>query len=227
MQELGFQACCLRCDAPDDAGLRRCNGCIQHHRSIRETVAASPPDHPLYQLAKEIMVMAAAPHRHDHDEVHGDALVEQQRLAAALVGPVARRTEEDVALVFEEQRATKKANVLRDVANQNPWRERAPEAEEAKKISEDTWLSGEGVDPANYGSRTVPSKPIQQVDRRDRPGEDTALTDRVHASAAEGGDDDVAEIFRELEFKARQQRRADLKSALDDVKDLVDDDLDF
>ncbi len=227
MQELGFQACCLRCDAPDDAGLRRCNGCIQHHRSIRETVAASPPDHPLYQLAKEIMAMAAAPHRHDHDEVHGDALVEQQRLAAALVGPVARRTEEDVALVFEEQRATKKANVLRDVANQNPWRERAPEAEEAKKISEDTWLSGESVDPANYGSRTVPSKPIQQVDRSDRPGEDTALTDRVHASAAEGGDDDVAEIFRELEFKARQQRRADLKSALDDVKDLVDDDLDF
>ena len=227
MQALGFQACCLRCDAPNDPGLQRCTGCIQHHRSIRETVAASPPDHPLFQLAKELMTMAAAPHRYDHDEVHGDTLVEQQRLAAELVGPVTQRTEQDVALVFEEQRAAKKGNVLRDVANQNPWKERPLQAEEAKRISEDVWVGEAGVDAANYGSRTVPSKPIQPVDRSDRPGEDTALTDRVHASAAEQGGDDAAEIFRELEFKARQQHRAKLKSALDDVKNLVDDDLDF
>ena len=97
MQELGFQACCLRCDAPDQPGVSRCGPCIQHHRAVRETLAAAPPDDPLYQLAKEIMAMAADPHRYDHDEVHGDSLIEQQRLAAALVGAPAPRTSDDIA----------------------------------------------------------------------------------------------------------------------------------
>ena len=81
MQELGFQACCLRCDAPDEAGVSRCSTCIQHHRSVRETIAAAPPDEPLYQLARELMAMASEPHRYDHDEVHGSSLMEQQRLS--------------------------------------------------------------------------------------------------------------------------------------------------
>ena len=62
---------------------------------MRETLAAAPPDDPLYQLAKEIMAMAADPHRYDHDEVHGNSLIEQQRLAAALVGAPAPRTTDD------------------------------------------------------------------------------------------------------------------------------------
>ena len=92
MQELGFQACCLRCDAPDEAGTSRCSPCIQHHRSIREVIAAAPADDPLYQLAKELMAMAAEPHRYDHDEVHGASLLQQQRLAAALVDAPALRS---------------------------------------------------------------------------------------------------------------------------------------
>lgn len=227
MQELGFQACCLRCDAPDDAGLKRCSTCIQHHRTVRETIAAAPPDDPLFQLAKELMAMAAAPHRHDHDEVHGEALLEQQRLAAQLLGPAPQRTGADVALVFEEQRLAGKANVLRDVANKNPWKDRPPEADDAKILGEQTWTADNHVDQ-HYGARTVPSKPIQSVDRSDRLGEDTTLTDRVHAAASQTNKDEVAaEIFEELEFKERQQRRAALKSAMDDVKKMVDDDLDF
>ena len=228
MQELGFQACCLRCDAPDEVGLERCSSCIQHHRSVRETIASAPPDDPLFQLAKEIMAMAAAPHRYDHDEVHGEVLIEQQRLAGSLSGPKRQRTEDDVVRVFDEQRASKKVNVLRDVGNQNPWKDGAPSADIASAISQETWsLEGQDVDP-HYGARTVPSKPIQPVDRSERTGEDTTLTDRVHAAVSSSGlDEKAAEIFEELEFKERQKKRAELDSAMKDIKDLVDDDLDF
>ena len=159
MQELGFQACCLRCDAPDQPGVSRCGPCIQHHRAVRETLAAAPPDDPLYQLAKEIMAMAADPHRYDHDEVHGDSLIEQQRLAAALVGAPAPRTSDDISAVFEVQRSTAKANMLRDVGNQNPWRDAPMQAADAKKVAEETWLLNPDVDQ-HYGARTIPSKPI-------------------------------------------------------------------
>ena len=37
----------------------------------------------------------------------------------------------------------------------------------------------------------------------------------------------VAEIFEEIEFKRRQSERNELKTALKDIKKLVDDDLEF
>ena len=227
MQELGFQACCLRCDAPDQPGVSRCGPCIQHHRAVRETLAAAPPDDPLYQLAKEIMAMAADPHRYDHDEVHGDSLIEQQRLAAALVGAPAPRTSDDISAVFEVQRSTAKANMLRDVGNQNPWRDAPMQAADAKKVAEETWLLNPDVDQ-HYGARTIPSKPIAKVDRSERIGEDTTLTDRVHAAASQAGMDEAsAKIFEDLDFKQRQRRRQKMKDAMKDVKELVDDDLEF
>ena len=227
MQELGFQACCLRCDAPDEAGVARCSVCIQHHRNVRETIASAPPDDPLYQLAKEIMAMAAEPHRYDHDEVHGQSLIEQQRLAGQLVGTPIKRTEHDVAMVFQAQREVEKSNALRDIGNQNPWKDAPLEAKDANEMAVETWQ----VEPAqhqHYGARTIPSKPIEKVDRSERIGEDTTLTDRVHAAAGQGGmEDDVAKIFEDIEFKQRQSKREDLKSAMKEVKDLVDDDLEF
>lgn len=227
MQALGFQACCLRCDAADSPGLQRCTPCIEHHRSVRETIAAAPPDDPLFQLARELMTLAAAPHRHDHDEVHGPALIEQQRLAAALLGPSAQRTPEDVFSVFEAQRQTEKANVLRDIGNQNDWKNDPLPAREARTMGETTWLDPkEGAE--HYGARTVPSKPINRVDRSERLGEDTALTDRVHAAVQPAmEDDESAKIFEELDFKERQRQRSKLQSAMKDIKDLVDDDLEF
>jgi hypothetical protein len=227
MQELGFQACCLRCDAPDVSGVARCSPCIQHHRNVREVLASAPPDDPLYQLAKEIMAMAAEPHRYDHDEVHGRALVEQQRLAGGLVGQRTKPNEADVAAVFQQQREREKRNVLRDIANQNPWKERPMAASEAHEMANEV-LSGEGGYDPNYGARTVPSKPIENVDRTERAGEDTKLTDRVHAAASTHNlDEEVAEIFEDIEFKQRQSQRESLKAAMDEVKKLVDDDLEF
>ena len=84
------------------------------------------------------------------------------------------------------------------------------------------------ADDANYGARTVPSVPIQPVNREERLGEDTTLTDRVQAAAQTSSmDDEVAEIFEEIEFKRRQSERKELKSTLSDIKKLVDDDLEF
>ena len=45
---------------------------------------------PALPLVKELMAMAAEPHRYDHDEVHGASLLEQQRLAGALVSAPAK-----------------------------------------------------------------------------------------------------------------------------------------
>ena len=227
MQELGFQACCLRCDAADVPGLARCTACIQHHRSVREALASAPPDDPLFQLAKEVMAMAASPQRYIHDETHGESLMEQQRLAGALVPERPKPTEEDVFSSFEAQRKMPKANVLRDIGNQNPWSKSGIEANDAKELGETTWVVGSSVD-VSYGARTVPNKPIQSVDRSDRLGEDTALTDRVHAAATTVEPDaEAAKIFEELAFKERQEERKKLKSAMDDIKKLVDDDFEF
>ena len=171
------------------------------------------------------MAMAADPHRYDHDEVHGDSLIEQQRLAAALVGAPAPRTSDDIN-GFEEQRSTAKANMLRDVGNQNPWRDAPMQAADAKKVAEETWLLNPDVDE-HYGARTIPSKPIAKVDRSERIGEDTTLTDRVHAASQAGMDEASAKIFEDLDFKQRQHRRQKMKDAMKDVKELVDDDLEF
>ncbi|MDA7492081.1 hypothetical protein N8392_00905 [Candidatus Poseidonia sp.] len=228
MQELGFQACCLWCDAPDAGSETRCGSCIRHHRNVRERLGALPGDDPLGQLAKEIMAMGAAPHQHDHDEVHGAVLREQQRRAGALGAKTTAPTGEDIAALFSQQRSTKKANVLRDVGNQNDPNQQPPTPTAAQKIGE-TVLP---VDPSlveQYGARTVPSQPIAPVNRDERPGEDTALTDRVHAASMTDSTlgDETAEIFEAIEFQQRQQQRKELKRALSDVRSLVDDDLDF
>ena len=35
MKSLGFQGCCLRCDAEDIPGLKRCNNCIEAHKKVK------------------------------------------------------------------------------------------------------------------------------------------------------------------------------------------------
>ena len=79
-----------------------------------------------------------------------------------------------------------------------------------------------------YGSRTVPSQEIKQVDRRDRIGEDTELTDRLEAAtkAQSAPEEKIAEV-EERTFEERQKNREVWKKTLSDVKELLDDDLDL
>ena len=219
MKEMGFQACCLRCDAEDIAATTRCKKCISRHAEIRDELAKISHDDPFSQFAKELLIMAAEPHRHDHDEIHGPALLEQQRLAAALSAPVQQQTLDDVVSVFDNQKKLRKRNVLRDVANQNEWIERPPTLEQREEILE---VFG-GEDHSDYGARTIPSKAIAKVDRSERIGEDVALTDRLEAAknAQEAPIQSKDTVEKEI-FKELQNQRKEWKSVLSEVDKLLD-----
>jgi hypothetical protein len=229
MKELGLQACCLRCDEADVGGSQRCKGCISHHRNVRELIAASASEDELFQFAKELVAMAASPHRHDHDEIHGEVLLEQQRLAAALITATPLPTSEEVGDLFASQRNNEKSNIIRDVANQNPWKDDAPEVDVATKIGQEAWSDAEAeASIAHHGARTIPSKPIAKVDRSDRLGEDLQLSDRIHAAAdAQNVPEELADDVEAIGFEARQRARKVLKDAISDLDEILDDDLDF
>ena len=229
MKELGLQACCLRCDEADVGGSQRCKGCISHHRNVRELIAASTAEDELFQFAKELVAMAASPHRHDHDEIHGEALLEQQRLAAALITATPLPTSEEVGDLFASQRNNEKSNIIRDVANQNPWKDDAPEVDVATKIGQEAWSDAEAeASIAHHGARTIPSKPIAKVDRSDRLGEDLQLSDRIHAAAdAQNVPEELADDVEAIGFEARQRARKDLKDAISNLDEILDDDLDL
>ena len=214
MKEMGFQACCLLCDAPDEDSAARCKSCIAHHREVRDVLAKAPADSSLHQFAKEILMMAAAPHRHDHDDVHGQALTNQQHLAAALTERKPMPSNEDIVEVFERQRA-KKEKVEAQLAEQ-----------EIEKINQAMYVDQTQLE--QYGSRTVPSQDIAQVDRSDRIGEDTELTDRLEAATeAQSAPKELVEVIEEKVFEERQKNRKAWKSTLSGVKELLDDALDL
>jgi hypothetical protein len=192
-------------------------------------LAAAPPEDQLFQFAKELVAMAASPHRHDHDEFHGPVLIEQQRLAAALTATVPLPSSEEVGELFASQRSSEKPNLLRDVANQNPWKDSAPEAGVATKAGRDAWSDSEAeASLANHGARTIPSKPIAKVDRSDRVGEDLELTDRLHAAVdAQDVPKEMVEEVELLGFETRQKARKELKDAISDLDEILDDDLDI
>ncbi|MEJ6563119.1 MAG: hypothetical protein QNL85_05375 [Euryarchaeota archaeon] len=220
MKEMGFQACCLLCDAPDNAAEKRCKSCIRHHRGVRDEIAKAPSDDSLYQFAKEILMMAAAPHRHDHDDVHGPALAHQQRLAAALGERQPMPSSEEIVEVFERQRALKTEGFGAQESEGTASSKVIDEGNAAMYVDQ--------VQLEQYGSRTVPSRSIDRVDRTDRVGEDTELTDRLEAATeAKSAPEELVEIVEEIVFEERRKNRAAWKDTLSDVKDLLDDDLDL
>jgi hypothetical protein len=165
-----------------------------------------------------MLMMAAAPHRHDHDEIHGPVLIEQQRLAAGLSEPIPESTIEDVEALFEQQKNKEKLNVIKDVANQNQWRDEAP----SKEVQKEMIGKFEQQDHAQYGARTIPSKEIKQVDRSERGGEDLALTDRLKAAAdARALPESEKELASKENFEDLQKERKKWKNVLSEVDELL------
>lgn len=223
MKDLGFQACCLRCDAPDTAGSERCRGCISHHKRVREEIAKAPKDEELYQFARELLALAASPHRHDHDEVHGPFLIEQQYLASQLADAEPQPTTRDLESVFETQAATKKANPIRDIANQNPWKDELPSEEVLQHMAD----SLEAKDVL-HGARTIPSRPINAVDRSDRLGEDREMVDKIAGEqSASETPKPLKEVVETATIEERVRNRKDWDDSVSKVSDLLDDDLDL
>ena len=225
MKNMGLQACCLRCDEPDDAGSIRCKTCIGHHESMRDRIAKAPPDDAFYQFAKELLTMAAAPHRFDNDPVHGRTLEEQQILASKLVTKPSPITEEDIVETFQQQRSTKKSNLLQEVANKNQWKNSPPKPDAARHIGEEAWRD-EDLDNSEYHTgRTIPSQNIPSVDRSDRVGEDKKMVARADIQAkGKGVDQELLDIIEVEEMHQQRQKKEDWKSTISDVDNLLNDD---
>ena len=69
----------------------------------------------------------------------------------------------------------KKQNTIRDLGNQNKWKDAPPSPEEAKEIGKEAWNEDEINNQEYYQTMTKPSKEIAKVDRSDRIGEDVKL----------------------------------------------------
>ena len=214
MKSLGFQGCCLRCDAPNIAGLNRCKICISRHTEVRNKMVSASPDDKLFQHVKELFSMLSEPHKHDHDKIHRNELIFQQELAAKLSNKDEKVSIDDLENLFEKQKSSKR--LLQDLGNKNPWKDNAPSPHIAKMIGKETWDLKEGLDVSNYGSRTIPSKEIEEVDRSERVGEDVLLSDRVQA--------EIKNFENPEEFiKIKRSERKKWKDVVDDIEEILDD----
>jgi ribosomal protein L40E len=223
MKDLGFQACCLRCDASDVVGSERCRSCITHHKGVREQIAKAPQSNELFQLARDLLAMAASPNRYDHDEVHGPSLREQQLLANSLVEAKPLPTSEDISELFAAQAKRKKTSVVQTVGNQNPWKDQLPTEEVMTHMAE----SLEAEDIA-HGARTIPSRTIAPVDRSDRLGEDRKMVDKIEAEkAAIDAPEPLKDIVESATLAQRKRDRKDWEDAQSGVSELLDGDLDL
>ena len=223
MKDLGFQACCLRCDAKDVAGSARCRNCISHHTKVRDQIAKAPQSDELFQLARELLTMAANPNRYDHDDVHGPALIQQQRLANSMTEAKELPTSEDIEQIFAEQAQKKKENIVQSVGNQNPWKDELPPEEILEQMAESL-----EVEDFSHGARTIPSRPIVAVDRSDRLGEDRKMSDKIVAErVASDAPEPLREIVESATIAERERGRKEWESAQSEVSELLDDDLDL
>ena len=223
MKDMGFQACCLWCDEPDEVGSSRCRKCIASHSRIRDEMAKAPPEDAFYQFAKELLAMSVAPHRHDNDPIHGPWLEEQQRRAGKYIPKGKEQTERDVLEIFEQQKRTEKQNVIQNVANKNQWKDNPPEPGVARTIGSEVW-SQEDIDTNQYhAGRTVPSKEIASVDRSDRAGEDVEMVTRTNIKAENADvDDQILEILENEELHQKKSKKDAWDSTVSDVLDLLD-----
>jgi hypothetical protein len=106
------------------------------------------------------------------------------------------------------------------MANRNRWVEQPPDARRARALVDDM----EGCQPAHTGKRTIPSREIEGVDRSDRLGEDTGMTDRVAANqAVRDAPEDLKDLLADVHVAQREKKRAKWKKAVDEIDDILDD----
>jgi hypothetical protein len=219
MQEMGFAICCLLCDAADEAGSARCRVCIAAHEKARERIGRDRGG-PIEQLARDLIAFSTEPQRHDHDGEHGPLLQRYTHLLAAHAGQRAPPTQVEIEAIFDAARRRTNKNVLRDAANENPWTEKPPDAVNARTMVESLPLNLERHD----GARTVPSKPIEQVDRSDRIGEDAAVGERISVRAeVESVPERLREPLEEMLIEEKVGKRQQFQELLDDLGDLLDE----
>ena len=129
-------------------------------------------------------------------------------------------TQGDVDARFEAARMKDKGSLIRDMANQSPWKDAPPSAELAKSMSDDI----EEVEDDHVGRMTIPSREIERVDRSDRLGEDMELTDRVAATATiQDVPKDVKDLLVDAHVAEKKAKREELGSVMDSLDEILDD----
>lgn len=146
-----------------------------------------------------------------------DAGFSLQKIAESKNMPLSA-VEKIVAKRGSAVRRNKQKNVIRDVANQNPWKDGVPERDVVMDVvrSVDT----DNIDLESYGARTLPSKAIKRADRSDRIGEDFQLTDRIEAAVKADNDEKTEEaVYNEL-----QKKRDEWTEVIAEVDELLEND---
>ena len=208
MMEMGFQGCCLRCDAKDVANLPRCGNCIEIHRQIRNMIAENDGSSELLQHMSDLFQMLSNPEKYDNDEIHGKELVKQQRLIGSVDYERGFQYPDEIENLFSKDSKQSKS-LMSDLINKNPWKNKPPSSEVARVIGEETWLDEELGNISYDGKKTVPSKKIEPIDRSDRLGEDLDLLKNIEMN----NKDEIEEM------KRKRKSLDDVISSLDDILD--------
>ena len=162
MKSMGFQGCCLRCDAEDVPGLKRCNGCIELHTKVK-SMLISDVDSELLQHMRELYSMLSKPEMFDTDEVHGNELSYQQSLVSNVEFDEGFVYPEDIEELYIKQKSSEQRRIMQDLVNKNPWKNKPPSNDIAKLIGDETWNDDELAKQEYSGKRTIPSKKLHQL----------------------------------------------------------------
>ena len=104
----------------------------------------------------------------------------------------------------------KRQNTIRDLGNQNKWKDAPPSPEEAKEIGKEAWNEDEIDNQEYYQTMTKPSKEIAKVDRSDRIGEDVKLELRLNNVSNE-------------DVEKKINSREEWKDMIEELDDFLDD----
>ena len=166
--------------------------------------------------------MAVSPNRYDHDECHGPALREQQRLANTLAETKPLPTSEEIGDLFASQAKRDKSSPIQTIANQNPWRDELPPEEILNHMADSL-----EVEDSNMVHELFQVAPIAAVDRSDRLGEDLAITDRIAEKGAADAPEQLKEVVEAVTIAERERARDEWEDARSEVSELLDSDLDL
>ena len=144
MKSLGFQGCCLRCDAVDKSGLLRCKICIDYHKKIKNIIIGND-DSVLIQHMRELYSMLSKPEMFDNDEIHGEELTYQQSLIGSVSFDGGYVYPEDISELYNKSESQSK-RLLQDLGSKNVWKNNPPSNEIAKMIGDETWTDEETGD---------------------------------------------------------------------------------
>ena len=209
MKSLGFQGCCLRCDAEDIPGLKRCDNCIETHKKVKN-ILLSDGDSQLVQHMRELYSMLSKPEMFDTDEVHGQELVFQQSLVSNVEFEEGFVYPEDIEELYVKQNNSEQRRIMEDLVNKNPWKNKPPSNEVAKLIGNETWNDDELSKQQYDGKRTIPSKEIKPINKDERIGEDLKIGIK-------------ASIESEKEVEEKIKNKEDWKNIIEGVEDILDD----